>query len=197
MSDYLETFFAGFDEARAAKAVADADAEALKAAAHAHSQRQVLDAYRAWKRTQDGDNTEAATTRSESAIDHIIIQAIPSKNGDTQSPTGRDAVRSVFLDDAADQEWTIPLVAEALGLGTEYHKRIGITLQRLVKDGVVVRPRKGRYKLPTETVAAGSVEEREAVSENGSQNGSGSAIRGSDLFGLSEPAPGVEPGSFS
>lgn len=190
MSDYFDQLFSDFDERRAMADLARAEDAVAKANAVAQSRRQLLRAYEAWKDAQtsaESNPAEIAVQAQASSAATAIVTTPPTS--DATPPTGRDAVRGVFLAGPQDIEWTIPGIADVLGLGPDYHTRIGTTLQRLVSDGAVIRPRKGRYKLPPATVTAGAREEREAGSENGSRNGSGQAVRSSDLFGLAGPAP--------
>jgi len=106
-----------------------------------------------------------------------------------------------LMREAPGREWRLrELVAELTGRGwldeTDWlDNQLAKDLPVLVGRGLLERPMKGVYRLPPETVAAEPGGERGSDPEDGSQNGSGSAVVSSDLFELAGPAPGSGPGS--
>lgn len=192
MSDYFDEIFANFDEQRAVEAVAKADGAAAKAQAEADSQRRILEAYRTWRALHENSITMKPGDMLEPLEPGRVRRAL---KGNADSPTGRNSIRRLMERHSPNKSWTIPTIAKALDLPSDAHGRLGMSLQRLARDGEVRRTRKGVYKLPPATVTAGAGEGREATSDNGSQNGSGDAVRSSELFGLAGRAPGAESGS--
>lgn len=169
---YLDKYFAAFDE-DAAQADIDqvaaevdekqaafdlAEAELRHARDLLESKRAGLEAWRAWK---------AATTGTTTAPVEPAIE-----NGD--SPTSRRSLAALIGSHPGDHEWTIPSVADALGLGHDAHHAIGVSLSRMARAGEIFRRRKGVYtKLPPEPVRGDEGGNREVRLAPGSQFGTG------------------------
>lgn len=188
---YLDSFYSNFDvaaamaekraaedkfaEARAEKEAADA--KMRDAAARASMAETAITGYVTWQETQNDEGkgaNGAGTDISAVAIANeggpAVITGAP---GGSNSPTGRASVHALIDSGPDDATWTIPSLAEALDVGQEFHHAIGVSLQRLTRDGKIARVRKGVYtKLPSEPVAPGAEEGRE-MRLNGSQEGPG------------------------
>jgi hypothetical protein len=191
---YLDTLYSNFDiaaamdekreaEKRAAEARDErdaADVKMRKAIRRANMAEAAIAGFRAWQEAQGGgatDKAAASDTRADSAVESAILrggsQVATGAPGGSKSPTGRASVNALIDNGPDDAAWTIPSMAEALGVGPEAHHAIGVSAQRLARDGKIARPRKGTYtKLPSATVTPAAEEGRE-MRLNGSQEGPG------------------------
>lgn len=77
------------------------------------------------------------------------------ENGQREGTGGRAAIRKLLSEHPPDREWTIPEVAEALGLSKQQHHAIQVHLSRMARDNELVRPRKGVYRLPPTELGSG------------------------------------------
>jgi hypothetical protein len=187
MSSYLDEHYSNFNVAlamadrqdaemrasRARKARDDADAELREAEVEAETIQRTIDAYNAWRASRELDELPADQPR-------VGQPAVIQHNG--TSLTSRASILELIEGGPDEREWTIPSVAEALGLGEEAHHAIGVSLSRMTRiwngeSPKLARRRRGVYtKLPSETVPAGTGEDREvSVEDDGSQGGPGQA----------------------
>jgi hypothetical protein len=191
---YLDTLYSNFDIAaamdekrtadeRAAEARAEKDAAEAKmreAIRRANMAEAAIAGYRTWQETQSGEakDTDTANAGSigtaEASVSASGALASAGTPGGSNSPTGRASVHALIEGGADGVMWTIPSMADALGVGPESHHAIGVSAQRLTRDGKIARVRKGAYvKLPSATVGAAAEEGGEMRLNGGSQDGPG------------------------
>jgi hypothetical protein len=142
---FLDRVFANFDEqealedyARAEREMHDANTGLKAAVEKAEKARhdfivieETVDAWERWS---------GRKIRATAEAEH---QANGGGTG------GRAAIRELLRQHSPDKEWTIPTVADAMGLAKEHHHAIQVHLGRMARDGELQRPRKGVYRLPS------------------------------------------------
>lgn len=142
---FLDKVFASFDEREAVQERDRALERMQKAEAEVNlAMSQLEDAQRefvtinetitAWERWSG-----QSLTPEEAEVSH-------TGNGG-EGTGGRAAIRTLLAAHSRHREWTTPSVAEAMGLGKEHHHAIQVHLSRMARDGELLRPRKGVYRL--------------------------------------------------
>jgi predicted phage tail protein len=151
MDTYLDTHFSNFDAPKVAEELRVATQTAQRAEREWQEARRAvaalqatMDAFHAWQASHARIEVGIAAERSNAG-------RISTSNGESQ--TGRKSILALIEGGSDRREWTIPSVADALGLGQAAHHAIGVTLSRLARDGTISRPRKGVYtKLAPERI---------------------------------------------
>jgi hypothetical protein len=176
---YLDTLYSNIDvaainaELRSGQALmAEGNAEMRRGEAKVNEGRRktasaeaTLAAYRAW---------QIASGQISEDDEPLPRADRPGALGGSHSPTGRASVLALIENGADTAEWTIPTLADALGVGPESHHAIGVSVQRLARDARIRRVRKGFYtKLLSPNDSPGGEEEREMRLSAVSQFGTG------------------------